>query len=408
MNLRIYKYLAYSLPILFLHAACSSEDNIGNERDRFGSNDIVFAAPAITMDVPVTRATLMNSITENTVFGVLGYCVPYQLNSETNRDWRGGASEWLTKKNLVSADVMYCEPIFYDGSKCVYSADGSKFNSPKEWYTAQTAGGVDNTDQFLYSFIAYHPYSSGFAVAPGNDSTRGIPKLTYTMPYAAGNDVNAELDSELAKDVMIAAVFDHAPTQGAVQLEFKHLLTGLRLQINNYNQPVNNEPNTNAVIIHSLSINGHFYRVGEVDFAPADPTLAVTDEMYSGTFHFIKETDTDDFTVAPNSAAIVGATPDNPQGNTLLLLPKLDAQAGGATSAVPYLGTDKNITITYSYSGQPRKTAQIRNFSLGRIPEQGTCYTINLNFIGNQLLLMFTADDIEYWENGSDNDIIIN
>ena len=130
--------------------------------------------------------------------------------------------------------------------------------------------------------------------------------------------------------------------------------------------------------------------------------------MYSGTFHFIKETDTADFTVAPNSAAIVGATPDNSQGTTLLLLPKLDAQAGGATSAVPYLGTDKSITITYSYSGQPQKTAQIKNFSLGRIPEQGTCYTINLNFIGNQLLLMFTADDIEYWENGSDNDIIIN
>lgn len=408
MNLRICKYLVYSLPLLFLHAACSSEDAATEgEWPGYGNNDITFAAPAIAMDALTTRATLMNSITQNTIFGVLGYCVPYQLEQDVY-NWQGGTSEWLTKKNLVHADIMYCEPIFYDGSKCVYSQNGVDFNRPKEWYSRQTAGGATNTDRFLYSFIAYHPFSPGFTVSPASAGTRGIPKLTYTMPYAEGDNVNTELDPEEAKDVMIAAVFDHAPTQGAVQLEFRHLLTGLRLQINNYNQPMAGDPNANAVTIHSLSMNGHFYRVGEVDFTPADPTLTVTDKMYSGTFHFIKEGGANELTVSPNSAAIVGTTPDNQQGTTLLLLPKLDAQAGSATSAVPYLGTDKNITITYSYSGQAKKTAQITNFSLGRVPEQGTCYTINLNFIGNQLLLMFTADDIEYWENGSDNNIIIN
>lgn len=406
MNLHTYKYLIYTLPLFLLQTSCSPDDNTAdNGQTVYGIHDITFAAPTIEMDTPLQRATLMNSITKNTVFGVLGYCVPHQL-SGTAFDWQGGFSEWLTKRSLVSADVMYCEPIFYDGNKCVYSSDGSTFNRPKKWYTPQEADGAD-TDRFLYSFIAYHPYSPGFSVSPDNAAALGIPKLTYTMPYPAGNDTPGELDQEAAKDVMIASTFDHAPTQGAVHLNFKHLLTGLRLQINNYNPPVAGDPDAHTVTIHSLSISGHFYRVGEVDFTPADPTLTVTDETYSGTFRFIREDAPVPFTVAPNSAALVGATETDEQGTTLLLLPKLDAQAG-ATTAVPYLGTEKNITITYSYHGEAQRTGRIENFSLGRIPEPGTCYTINLNFIGDQLLLMFTADDIEYWENGSDNDIIIN
>ncbi|WP_294634091.1 fimbrillin family protein [uncultured Bacteroides sp.] len=412
MNIRIYKCLAYTLPLLFLHTACLPE-NIGEKKEwsEYSHNDITFASPTIMMNTPETRATLMNNITQNTVFGVLGYCVPYQLESDID-NYQGGTSDWLVKKSLSHADVMYKEPIFYDGAKCVYSKDGITFNEPKHWYTSDEAK-VTNTDLFQYTFIAYHPYNnseaagSGFSMTPADEKTRGIPNLTYTMPYPASTDIRTELNTEDAQDVMIAAVFDHVPTQGAIQLDFRHLLTGLRLQINNYNPTVANNPNANTVTIRSLSIDGNFYRVGNVDFTPADPTLTVTDDKYSGTFPFIKN-DGQPLSISPNSAAIVGVSESKPQGTTLLLLPKLDAQADGSTSAVPYLGTNKNIHITYSYHGQAEQTKTISNFSLGRIPEQGTCYTINLNFIGDQLLLMFTADDIEYWENGSDNDIIIN
>ncbi len=412
MNLPICKCLAYTLPLLFLHAACSPEDiTTKDEWPGYDSNDITFATPTIIMDNVTTRATLMNSITHNTVFGVLGYCVPYQLESE-QPNYRGGTSDWLVKKSLSHADVMYKEPIFYDGAKCVYSENGTAFNEPKHWYTSDETK-VTNTDLFQYTFIAYHPYNHsetsghGFSITPADQKTRGIPKLTYTMPYPASTDITTKLDTEDAQDVMIATVSDHAPTQGAVQLNFRHLLTGLRLQINNYNPTVADDPNANAVTVHSLSIDGNFYRIGNVDFTPADPTLTVTDDKYTGTFPFIKR-EGQPLTVSPNSAAVVGVSDSKPQGTTLLLLPKLNAKAEGSTSAVPYLGTDKNIHITYSYHGQAERTKTIRNFSLGRIPEQGTCYTINLNFIGDQLLLMFTADDIEYWENGSDNDIIIN
>lgn len=403
----MYKYLSFLLPALLL-TACSAADD-PTPSVEYGADVISFGAPRMTMDAHGTRAALMNAVTPNTVFGVLGYCVPYQLGSDVP-DYRGGNSDWLTKKALSHADVMYREPLFYDGVKCVYSSDGVQFNRPKRWYTPDRAGGVE-TGRFLYSFVAYHPFGTlaqggGFSVAPADDVTRGIPKLGYTMPYAAGGDLDGTmLDPDASADAMIATCFDHSASQGAVQFEFRHLLTGLRLQINNYNA-VQEGSDANTVTIHSLTLKGSFYRTAEIDFSPADPVMTVGNETFSGTFRFIGDGGEERF--APNSARVVGSTPDNEQGTVLLLLPKFDASADGATSAVPYLGTQKTITVEYSYEGGERVTKEIRNFSLGRIPEQGTCYTINLNFIGDQLLLMFTADAIEYWEEGSDNVIIIN
>ena len=404
----MYKYLPCLLPALLFSACTATEDPIPSVD--YGDDVISFGMPRITMDAPLTRATLMNSIAPNTVFGVSGYCIPYQLGVD-EADFRGGNSDWLTKKSLVHADVMYREPLFYDGAKCVYSSDGVRFNQPKRWYVPERAGNIA-TGRFLYSFIAYYPYGTldqggGFSVTPDDAQTRGVPKLTYTMPYAAGGDANADaLDPDASVDAMIAVCFDHSTSQGAVQFEFRHLLTGLRLQINNYNALDQDNPQANTVTIHSLSIRGDFYRTAEIDFAPADPVMSVGDQTYSGTFHFIEAGKEERF--APNSARIVGVTSDHPQGTVMLLLPKFDARAEGATAAIPYLGKQKTIRIEYSYEGGERVTKEIRNFTLGRVPEQGTCYTINLNFIGDQLLLMFTADAIEYWEDGSNNVIIIN
>lgn len=403
----MYKYLSFLLSALLL-SACSAADDPVPSID-YGADVISFGTPRTTRSAHGTRAALMNAVTPNTVFGVLGYCVPYQLGTDTP-DYRGGNSDWLTKKALSHADVMYREPLFYDGVKCVYSSDGVQFNEPKRWYTPDRAGGVE-TGRFLYSFLAYHPFGTlaqggGFSVSPSDSGARGIPKLNYTMPYAAGGDMdNDVLDPDASADAMIATCFDHSASQGAVQFGFRHLLTGLRLQINNYNA-VQEGSDANTVTIHSLTLKGNFYRTAEVDFSPADPVMTVGDQTFSGTFRFIGPDGAQRF--APKSAKVVGATPDNEQGTVLLLLPKFDAVADGATSAVPYLGTQKTITVEYSYEGGEHVTKEIRNFSLGRIPEQGTCYTINLNFIGDQLLLMFTADAIEYWEDGSDNVIIIN
>lgn len=402
----MYKYLPFLLPAI-IFTACSTSEDPSPSHD-YGEDVIQFGTPQIKIASHGSRAALMNAVTPKTIFGVLGYCVPYQLGEDIP-DYQGGNSEWLSKKKLSHADVMYREPLFYDGSKCVYSSDGVSFNEPKRWYTPTTAGNVE-TGRFLYSFIAYHPFGTlsnggGFTVSPENAVTRSIPRLSYTMPYPGGGDIDKTiLDPDATADAMIAACMDHTASQGAVRFEFRHILTGLRLQINNFNT-VQEGSNANTVTIHSLTLKGNYYRTAEIDFSPADPVMTVGDQTYSGTFTFIDR----DENFAPQTARVVGATADNEQGTVILLLPKPDAKAGSSTSAIPYLGTNKTITVEYSYGGDGKRvTKKIENFTLGRIPEQGTCYTINLNFIGNQLLLMFTADAIEYWEAGSDNDIIIN
>lgn len=413
MNYPISKYL-FPLWLAFAFSACSSESGCPDEiTPDYGDDVIRFSAPVISMDAPEvsTRATLLNQVTENTTFGVFGYCVPYAINGNNQPSWGDATTEWVGKKEHSHADVMYNEPIFYDGAKCVYTKHAGDNTLPKRWYTkADLPEGTPSAnlrfEQFLYTFIAYHPYaanaSDGFSIVPGDKTTRGIPKLTYTMPYAESSSLNNELDIEAAKDVMWALKADHMPGSGAVELEFRHVLTGLRLQVNNYNPT--NDAEDNTVTIHSIAMEGHFYHSATIDFAPAIPVMKVNDDRYSGTFHFLK--DDANLKLAPTSSRLIG-TPEKADGTTILLLPNADASASGVNDAVPYLGTDKTITVTYTYHGT-RTTKHVRNFSLGRIPEQGICYTLNLNFVGDQLLLMFTADSIEYWEPGSNNDIIIN
>lgn len=401
----------------FAFPACSSVDE-GPDGivPEYGDDIIRFATPTIALGTPevLTRATLLNAVAVNTTFGVFGYCVPYSATGD-EANWANGTTEWAGKKAFSHADVMYNQPIYYDGAKCVYHGHENDPDLPKHWYTQEdvegNTQGTVNFEQFRYTFIAYHPYNvqggdGGFSIMPADAATRGVPQLTYMMPYPAGTDRTQVLDIDAGQDVMWAMKTDHMPGNGAVELEFRHVLTGLRLQINNYNPVDNADPEANSVIIHSLALEGDFYRSATIDFTPAIPEMTVSGEQYSGIFRFME--DDAQWKVPANSSRIVG-TPEKADGTTILLLPNVAATASGPNDAVPYLGTNKTITVTYSYAGDAVPTTKhVRNFSLGRVPEQGICYTLNLNFIGNQLLLMFTADSIEYWDAGSDNDIIIN
>lgn len=407
------KYLSFALWALAL-PACSSVENV--RVTEYGDDIIRFAAPTIVMGAPEvnTRATLLNTVTENTTFGVFGYCVPYSA-TEDKANWANGTTEWAGKKAFSHADVMYNQPIYYDGAKCVYRGHENDPDLPRHWYTQADVGTDDskatiNFGQFKYTFIAYHPYSQqghgGFSIEPADAATRGIPQLSYTMPYSAATDRGRELNIDVVEDVMWAMKTDHLPGSGGVELEFRHVLTGLRLQVNNYN-PVD-DTGANTVTLHSITLEGDFYRSATIDFALATPEMTVGADWYSGTFHFLK--DDASWEVPANSGRIVGSTPGKADGTTILLLPNAKAKASvsAPNDPIPYLGANKTITVVYSYPGEAKQTKHVRNFSLGRIPEQGICYTLNLNFVGNQLLLMFTADSIEYWEAGSDNDIIIN
>ena len=416
MKHSISKYLLFALLAFSLPGCSSVDDGRDGITPEYGDDVIRFAAPTIVMAAPEvgTRATLLNTVTENTTFGVFGYCVPYSP-TEDKANWANGVTEWAGKKNFSHADVMYNQPIYYDGDKCVYRGHEADSDLPRHWYTQADAGAdaskaTINFEQFKYTFIAYHPYNQqgegGFGIQPADATTRGVPKLSYTMPYSANTDRSRELDIEAVEDVVWAMKTDHLPGSGAVELEFQHVLTGLRLQVNNYNPE--DDSGANTVTIHAITLEGDFYRSATIDFAPASPEMTVSDDRYSGTFHFLRDVA---WEVPANSGKVVGSIPGKTDaGTAILLLPNADAKASDSApnDPIPYLGANKTITVTYSYPDKGQQTKHVRNFSLGRIPEQGVCYTLNLNFVGNQLLLMFTADSIEYWEAGSDNDIIIN
>lgn len=85
----------YILPaLLLLCSACQQEEWAQPEAD--SPDAIHFAAPAITVE-KLTRSTFHDAFPTGGTFGVLGYCVPYQRGSNTEKDWASGSANWGNK-----------------------------------------------------------------------------------------------------------------------------------------------------------------------------------------------------------------------------------------------------------------------------------------------------------------------
>ena len=422
-------YIALAVVTCGAVASCASDAPELTE----DSNVIVFACPEITLGgVEVaSRGQMLQTLPENERFGVIAYCIPLTLRGtdakNTNHvDYLGGESDWVVKKSTIhpglirsNGDVdMLMQPIMYDGTKCVYS-DGttSGFSHPVHWLEKSEVGAADPSDM-SYTFIAYHPYSADwgkFELMDGNTAydasnsanaynVKGAPRLRYTSPYqrdaANVHDMTRELDPELAKDAMVAVTYNRVRAAGAIPLKFDHIQSGIRFQINNMSAD-------KELKISNLSISGTFYDSAIWDFSEADPRITVNSEnVYSGYFPFVKAASP--MTVPRNRAMVPGTDADHEWGTTVLLLPDLDFDATNVEEKDHcYLGRNKVIHVTYAFDGDADKSVDIP-FTLGRVPEMGKLYTLNLNFIGNQILLMFTADATEYWQSGCNSDIIIN
>lgn len=69
-----------------------------------------------------------------------------------------------------------------------------------------------------------------------------------------------------------------------------------------------------------------------------------------------------------------------------------------------YLGTGIEIQIDYSFMGV-RTTGKAFALPDGYLPQGGTIYTIEMNFIGDAFVLNFVVDNNQMWEEGGDSDI---
>lgn len=360
---------------------------------------ISFAIPEVVTPndgKPVSRATLINSkLPLKSEFGVMGYCIARNIGDTSLDAPNSGSSNWEDKKELSRPDVLNQAPLQVDEYGCYYK-DNTKLG---RWYTDQSFPGVSAAG-FKYTFIVYHPFGGRFAISTPNNSGIGAPTLTYTVVYGSADgqgdgapDNRIDREPELTTDAMYAQVKDHVRASGAVDLQFHHIMSGFSVQLNNYNET--------PVTVKSVTLDGGFYKTETVDFSTPDPTLTVGSAQYWGTFEFIRNGNAG-VTIPGGSSLKAGATDEKPDGTIVLLLPNLSASEGN------YLGTEKNITVKYENVNGESKEVRVKDFNLGRKPQSGLNYRLNINFKGDQLLLMFTTDEVEYWEETSDNKIIIN
>lgn len=353
---------------------------------------IEFSAPVVlgdAVDGGSSRAQMLNELPVGEVFGVSGYCVPLRADAESGdkvADYLSGSALWNDKKQNAVADVMLMQPMKFDGTKCVYRDADDNYYPPARWYTTDATSGVA-TDRFAYTFIACHPYDGGYFSFP-EEGSAGAPQILFTMPFEAGGAADDLLDPSVVSDAMFAVTFNHVRALGAVPLRFTHMLCGLRFQVNNFNTA---EPLT----IHSIRLSGSFYRSGVIDFSPETPEFTVNpDDTYTGSFLIAGA----DIEFIPNHSAIVGADGENPAGTSVLLLPEFES-----ASSDSYLGLSKVLTVDYTFQGE-RRSKQIDPFTIGRRPQQGTLYTVNLNFTGRQLSVSMNYDSNDYWELDPDYD----
>ena len=222
----------YILPaLLLLCSACQQEEWAQPEAD--SPDAIHFAAPVITVE-KLTRSTFHDAFPTGGTFGVLGYCVPYQRGSNTEKDWASGSANWGNKSGNAFPDVFFNQAVTYNGSACTYDYNNS--GGPRKWYNTTENPAATSPDSYRYTFFAYYP-KDGFTVeSPASATTRGVPKLTFTMPFGETGDVaTTTLNDMQTPDAMVSVVYNHLRTTGNVGFNFSHIMTGLGFAVNNYN-----------------------------------------------------------------------------------------------------------------------------------------------------------------------------
>lgn len=398
---------------LLLLAACRHALETDGQTD--SSRYICFGRPAVSfapIDVsqrspnagyPGIYSVLHNSLPEGESFGVVGCCVPYSISGgsvSTTPDYATASADWEHKKQLVHADVFYKQEVTYKNGRCSYP-------NLKKWYLPEDVPGTSlDFDRFRYSFFAYYPFEPYFTVTPSSSAALGTPKFTFTMPFvsATGTSNNAALDHELIPDAMISAHYDLEKASGNVTLTFRHLLTGLRFRVNNYDEE-------HDLTIHSLTLSGQFYRSLTLDFDESahiiQQATPLSSDCYRGTFTIVSDSDPLATRQCIRGSSKLMGESEGSGGTTVLLLPDVNADPRNPTNPTYYLGNEKTLTITYSFDGGNTTTQTIPNIQLAYQPVQSTRYTANLNFAGGSFVLVFVADNNEHWEWDDENNLII-
>ena len=360
----------YYIPVLALAlalTACDKEDSRGIEP----GDMIEFGLPGVQLDGTSRGSVPVYELPSGSSFGVFGYCLAQKAPDDATPVEASGALPWENKKNLIKPKLFYQKEVTYSGSGCSYE-------EPVPW---------KKPADYLYAFFAYYPFApeSGFSMISDED-TFGAPSVKFTMPVGAANSINYDLDQHDIPDAMVAQEIDVTRGSGVVPLHFYHILAGLNFQVNNYNKDQEDPGTGIELIVHSLKLQGTFYKSIVINFDKGYDYPA--DETYQGTY-----------TLVNSDISIPAGTSKSQIGERTLLLVSNISQTGAENG---YFGNIE-VVIEYTFGGE-RKTQRFsrpENF----LPAGGTIYTAQLNFIGNAFVLNFIVDNNYQWEDGGDSDI---
>ncbi len=366
-------------------------------------DNIIFSYPQIDLEVGIkgfsTRATLSNSIDE---FQVWGFRRPLAVTGEANE--AGASQEWNKKSIFFSkgADVFSARKVAVSNGFTQYdqNSDNTSNNKPKTW---------DDNVTSLYSFIAASAPSGTFTLenavgTMGEENNHG-PRLRYTLA-TTGSDLSTPLVYKNQPDALIATKFNHKKNDGMVNLVFSHFMTGLRFRFWNHTS-------NRTLVIQNVTVKGEFFKEAIFDFTEDHIKMSVNDNTYKGTFTLIDS----DQRIPANSNDLMGGN-DNPV--TLLLLPNpnavLNTEEEKEERNKYALGKSKTIEINYYLENSDgtmgeKKKFELKDFMLRYLPDTNTLHTANFNFVGDEFIVMFQADNETTWGNGTEtdhNDVIIN
>ena len=383
-----YKYIGLLL-LAGLAAACQ-KDSWKSAGDNYSTEAILFTSP-----YTVTRSTEMRygDFDDGDQVGVLGYCPASDSHGEDV-----SFEDWENKKMWATPDVFYNQPLMYRGrGTWDYSWNGiGHIGGLHPWY--------ENED-YTYAFFAYYPYAEVQASYWGGESEgtilgeggremgtielsganeKGDPTITYTLPHE-GEDTRSELALNVVPDFMLAYnTENHTRSDGAVSLNFRHMLCAFEFEVNNYN--------TYSVTINSLRFTGkNFYK--SFTITGQEQNYTPNSDRYSGYFNLLPggaitckaATSDEDGNITPSNVKVGGSDPID-----LLFIPDADGKITAGTCSV-------------SVQMAGGSTERTQNLKDGMSFRPGTRSIFSINIVGDNFVIQVRADNT--WSDGGDSNI---
>ena len=342
---------------------------------------ITFGMPALTVETRAATDGFHDDYPLGEPFGVLGYCLSYELGSNTELNPNSGTGSWALKKEMAPPAVFYNRQVNV-------SANGvCTYDNPRRWYSDGTGNeGISD--------------NGGFRITPAAANEAGAPVFTYCMPFS-GNNADAPLDDTRTPDPMLAMETDMRRGDGMVNFNFNHILIGLGFQVNNYSQVQDN--NTTGpkdgqnLTLYSIKLQGTFYRTVTVDFTGGSgASISYSDSndgLYSGTY-----------TLFDSAGGTVIPWQQDGSAGSISLEPEKYIRLLAGIESLGFLGPngqERRLLVKYRFGNGDVKEEPLErpsNFN----PRPGTRYTAQLNWVGDAFVLIMEGD--ETWEDGEASD----